>query len=294
MSKLNLLFLLLFLIYSCNDNTTNNTIDIKDKPTGTMYFEGPDNYEGIFQITGPAFTTLKLLKSGTAPNFMSDSSLIYIDSSQIRRIDKSFKNPTVLLSIGGPPKSYRSGFERLDVSEKYGKMAFQGSATSIGMVFVVNMNGDLLLTAASDKTGEGYQNPRFTSDGRLLMSGWTNNPGIYAMDLGSGNISKLGGTLNDAKFPIISPDGSKIAFSMNNNIYFMNSDGTGVTQKTFEIYEKTQPVWSPDGKWIACHDYSNALYFFQTNGALNFKIENKSLTYVGFPGYYSGKICWVQ
>jgi Tol biopolymer transport system component len=57
-----------------------------------------------------------------------------------------------------------------------------------------------------------------------------------------------------------SPDGRKLAFSIlmertdtinNDDIYVINADGSGLTNLTNHVAEDRQPVWSPDGKYIA-------------------------------------------
>ncbi len=49
----------------------------------------------------------------------------------------------------------------------------------------------------------------------------------------------------------ISPDGTKIAFVMTNNIWVMNADGSNKRQLTSDQFENTSPTWSPDGIQIA-------------------------------------------
>jgi TolB protein len=65
--------------------------------------------------------------------------------------------------------------------------------------------------------------------------------------------------------PQWSPDGSKIAFSRNDDIFVMNADGSGKTRLTTDPAVDFQPTWSPDGRkivwirafqrlWIMNHD----------------------------------------
>jgi Tol biopolymer transport system component len=48
-----------------------------------------------------------------------------------------------------------------------------------------------------------------------------------------------------------SPDGSKIAFERNSDLWVMNSDGTKQTRLTNNAIIDSNPTWSPDGSQIA-------------------------------------------
>jgi TolB protein len=51
--------------------------------------------------------------------------------------------------------------------------------------------------------------------------------------------------------PAWSPDGSKIAFSREDDIYVMNAGGSGQTPLTTGGAADVEPSWSPDGSKIA-------------------------------------------
>ena len=53
-----------------------------------------------------------------------------------------------------------------------------------------------------------------------------------------------------AEQPAYSPDGSKIAFTRNNDIYVMNANGTGEVPITGIEGPDRDPAWSPDGTQI--------------------------------------------
>ncbi|HET6644357.1 MAG TPA: hypothetical protein VFG65_02550, partial [Fimbriimonadales bacterium] len=57
--------------------------------------------------------------------------------------------------------------------------------------------------------------------------------------------------IRGAMQPAISPDGSKIAFRYRGDIWFASSDGGVATRITDHVEFDQEPIWSPDGKWIA-------------------------------------------
>ena len=54
-----------------------------------------------------------------------------------------------------------------------------------------------------------------------------------------------------ARFPEISPDGSQIAFSYLGDIWLVPSEGGKASRLTDHSAYDREPVWSPDGNWIA-------------------------------------------
>jgi Tol biopolymer transport system component len=90
--------------------------------------------------------------------------------------------------------------------------------------------------------------------------------GIYVSNPDGSDAVQLTSGMNDAT-PSWSPDGAQIVFAgtdpeatrcepgvpvgCHTDIFVMNADGTGVTRLTGDSAPEFQPVWSPDGKWIA-------------------------------------------
>ncbi len=82
----------------------------------------------------------------------------------------------------------------------------------------------------------------------LTFSGFT--PNIVVMNADGTNQTNL----THGLYPAWSPDGSKIAFAGETDIYVINADGSNPRQLTFidpGDLQAEQPTWSPDGKKIA-------------------------------------------
>jgi hypothetical protein len=58
-------------------------------------------------------------------------------------------------------------------------------------------------------------------------------------------------TLGDARYPVWSPDGQKLAFSHDGGIYTVDADGTGMQQVLDWNQEVGRITWSPDGTRLA-------------------------------------------
>lgn len=121
----------------------------------------------------------------------------------------------------------------------------------------VNVTTSVKTTIISDSDSSS---PSVTPDGQKLV--YKKSDGIYMANSDGTNSSRIH---DGGSYPIISPDGTKIAFTEFSNdtnddeIYVMNLDGSSVTNLTGDMSTASShdhniyPVWSSDGQQIAFH-----------------------------------------
>lgn len=138
-------------------------------------------------------------------------------------------------------------FERLprDRSEKVGSQ----------QLYVVRQDGSGLrqLTSFSRFRG-GAGGAHWSADGRRVVfwgqsvAGDSFRPDAYVMRADGTGIRRV---IADARDPVWSPDGTKIAFSRRGEIFIANANGHGQRRLTRSTYSDSSPDWSPDGTRIA-------------------------------------------
>jgi len=137
----------------------------------------------------------------------------------------------------------------------------------------------------------------WTPDNRLVMTatyldywGDATEPaagmqGLYISDAALTTVTPIANAnVQHALFPSVSPDGSKVAFTMNDHIWVMDLSGANLHQLTTGSKAENYPVWSPDGNYIACICYGtfevtyyNALAIVPVGATTEMKNDNASI-----------------
>lgn len=135
-------------------------------------------------------------------------------------------------------------------------LAFQSDREGGQELFLMDYDGHNQRRISGHKSTSGYSDWSPTGDAIAYMSYFSGTPGIYYVDLASGNKVPIyrEGVLNIS--PSFSPDGKRVAFASagpdsNIDIYVCDRVCRQPQRLTTSTAIDTNPAWSPDGKQIA-------------------------------------------
>ncbi len=187
-----------------------------------------------------------------------DTRVVFIDESGPK--DRRVKKLAIMDQDGFNPRDLPVGGDLLltpRFSPNSMELTFMSFGSGVPRVYIYNIE-----TQQKEIVGD-FPNmsfaPRYSPDGQSVVMSLQSDDGrnsdIYELDLRSRQLQRLTEVAAINTAPSFSPDGSQIVFESDRGgsqqIYVMNSDGSGQNRISFNEGRYSTPVWSPDGKWIA-------------------------------------------
>lgn len=142
---------------------------------------------------------------------------------------------------------YRPGPET-----KIGGLTLPGAATLSVAVF--DLAGREIVSIV------GYDDATWTPDGKLIATGKLTDPGLFEIDPATKKVTPIDARVSAPYQPSVSPDGKTIAFITGNKIFLIDRDGKNLRQLFKDGRTQQRPVFSPDGTKIAaviCNQLAN-------------------------------------
>jgi WD40-like Beta Propeller Repeat len=124
------------------------------------------------------------------------------------------------------------------------RIAFVSLRQGAPEIYVMNADGSAETRLTNSTSNDGA--PSWTPDGSKIV--WANDfegtYDIWSMNPdGTGQVKVGGSATEDDAAPVMSPDGSRIAFERSGHVWLMDPDGTNEQH----LAEGSRPDWSPDG-----------------------------------------------
>jgi dipeptidyl aminopeptidase/acylaminoacyl peptidase len=225
--------------------------------TGTLLYKAPGQYYTIDLFSGKQL--LKLPANSWAASLSNDASLLtfYTDTpgsfSEDRvRVLRANDGASMLSfdlaeSVRGPMRF--SPTNRYLASEWHSIDLGDAGGINVATVFDISDANRVLIA----RRYFDYDSWAWHPDGRLLL---VRGETLYATDKTLSGSAGVGvtalGTFSDVISGLqVSPDGTRLAFTMAGRIWISQLDGSGLRQVTRSSLTENAPVWSPDGRWLA-------------------------------------------
>ena len=199
-----------------------------------------------------------IYKSITGFEGYFDTRIVYVDESGPK--SKRIKRLVVMDQDGFNPRAISDGSD-IVITPRFSPTSQEITYMSISKgtprVYLMNIE-TRQKEIVGDFTNMSFA-PRYSPDGEhvimSLLDADGRNSNIFVLDLRSRQVQQLTNTPSINTAPSFSPDGAQVTFESDRGgtqqVYVMNSDGSGQNRISFGNGRYSTPVWSPDGKWIA-------------------------------------------
>ncbi|NKB72435.1 MAG: hypothetical protein GKR89_35610 [Candidatus Latescibacteria bacterium] len=207
----------------------------------------------IFSLLALALCTPSNAQSVGKIAFFSDRD----GNREIYIMDEDGTNPVNLTN--NPAEDFRPAFSpdgrRIAfVSDRDGTQ--RNGQTGSG-IYAVDIDGTNLVNLTGHLDGlSRYAHPTWSPDGRrIAFSAWTAlNTDIYAVDIASGNLTRLTDDPALDDYPSWSPEGNSIVYSSSQispftRLFSIDLD-SGVSTQVSAGSADLDPIWSSDGAWL--------------------------------------------
>lgn len=285
-----ILFISIVLLSSCKKESPNEpVVEVQELGYSNLKWDGGDNhYWSVYTINIDGTNDKKIIESTiglSGQEWSPDGTKILVGgmvtpaspaSVYVMNADGSNLLKLTQLTDAVLPRWSTDG-RKITFTKYFPEQNYRSE------VWVMNADGS---NAASIIEGTGA---RFSQNGTKLIftSNISGNSEIYICNIDGTNPLKLTNSDGDESNVDISPDGTRIIYSMQSNssdintleIYVMNTDGTNVTRLTNNNDLDEQARWSLDGTLIAfCSNRSSHLspevFLMNVDGTKVRKITN--------------------
>lgn len=231
--------------YERNDGTPISGGGANNGLTGKLVYEEPDQVVALDLAHGELSSWTKL---GGSPDVSRDGSELLIRARQPSSGDSDDAELSFLDTSGVVRNSILvtgslMGPARLSYDGAHAAVAYNGPSDGSKWIVSIFDRQANLLTRLPPR----YDIFTWAPDGRMIAV--VGN----LMTITDATFTKLSelATFGDAvSGPAVSPDGTRIAFTMNGHVWIMKSDGSELRQLTLSGSSESSPEWSPDGTQV--------------------------------------------